>query len=283
MSHLIDLVWEYLCPYSQSQLIACFTLQTLPLKPPSSLLYLQLDIISTLPYIPSLRGLSASVAAGNLAAVLEPNSVSLRVITISILESGVSEIPILPSLEELTILSVNDCLAEIDAWELSQVVRAVADWDAVKTIRLEGVRFNGRVMELVDAVAMLPEVWFVWLPIGEELSSLEWARYRIHKMSMFHGFMVTCDCLIAFTGNPIEPMRDSFKLCYEGAKEANRLMRCEVNLDENEAIWTDLSGDDQEYVQRHLYPRVMVWLNSEGVHAETKEQRVSDASTTESL
>ena len=77
-------------------------------------------------------------------------------------------------------------------------------------------------------------------------------------------------------------MLPSFKQCYEGLREPQDLLIREINLEDNETIWDDLSHEERLFVERHLHKRVMVWLCSEGVHAESKEPRVSDASTVES-
>jgi hypothetical protein len=174
----------------------------------------------------------------------------------------------------------------VDASELAKAIRATADHDEIKSVCLDTAAINGDVRGLFEALATLPSISYVSISTDTlgVMSSLEWARYRLTVLSMCHGCMVSPDRVVFFYGDPIAGMVASFRICYESMREPKDLLRCEINLEDNETIWEALTDDERLMIERHLYKRVKVWLCSEGVfQAEDKEPRVSDASTVESI
>ena len=245
----------------------------------ASVVVLELTKIRRIPILPNLAKLKISAAAKDVFEILQVNWVTLQFLKINLIEGGEMNIPTLPSLKVLSIVTENDSVGTVDAESLELVFKSVAEHEEIEKLDLVAVELKGDTRGLLDVLLGLPQVRYVSIPIrGDSLSSIEWANKRLAHLFDCHGFLVAVDRVIWFRGDPVKSMIPSFRLTYTGI-DADALLNREINFEDEDIDWKQLDHFD---LIASVHRRVMVWLYSKGVHDESK-QRVSDASTVESL
>ena len=245
----------------------------------ASVVVLELTKIRRLPILPNLAKLKISAAAKDVFEILQVNWVTVQFLKIDLIEGGEMNIPTLPSLKVLSIVSENDSVGTVDAESLELVIKSAAELEEIEKIDLVAVQLKGDTRGLLEVLLGLPQVRYVSIPIrGDSLSSIEWANKRLAHLFDFHGFLVSVERVIWFRGDPVKSMIPPFRLTYTGI-DADALLNREINFEDEDIDWEQL---EDFHLITSVHRRVMVWLHSKGVHDESK-QRVSDASTVESL